>query len=102
MKGIILQQTDIQELETLIRGIIREEFAVYIKPEKNVPNSAQAEELFLNKIEASQLLGVSLPTFSKMLNEGYIKGYLIGRRIKFKKSDLLTSVRSTTRQFLNH
>jgi excisionase family DNA binding protein len=98
MKGIILQQTDIQELEALIRGIIREELAAHDKTVDNTEPAPQAEEPFLNKMEASQLLGVSLPTFSKLLHDGCVKSYQIGRRRKFKRSELLASVRSKNRQ----
>ena len=94
MKGILLQQTDIQELEALIRGIIREELTAHHKSTDHVAVAPQAQEPFLNKMEASQLLGVSLPTFSKMLHDGYVKSYQIGRRRKFKRSELLVSVRS--------
>lgn len=98
MKGILLQQTDIHELETLIRGIIREELAILNKTLDNTNQNSQIEEPFLNKMEASRLLGVSLPTFSKLLHEGYIKCYQIGRRRKFKSSELLASVRARNRQ----
>jgi len=97
MKGIILQQTDIQELEALIRGIIREELYAHNKETADAAPALQTEEPFLNKMEASHLLGVSLPTFSKMLHDGLIKSYRVGRREKFKKSELLTSVRSKNR-----
>lgn len=97
MKGILLQQTDMQELETLIRGIIREELAAHNKTVDTAEPGSQAEEPFLNKMEASQLLGVSLPTFSKLLHDGCVKSYQIGRRRKFKRSELLASVRSKNR-----
>ncbi|NCI45042.1 excisionase family DNA-binding protein [Sediminibacterium soli] len=98
MKGILLQQTDMQELETLIRGIIREEFSALTKTSDNSEANSQVEEPFLNKMEASQLLGVSLPTFSKLLHDGCVKSYQIGRRRKFKRSELLASIRSKNRQ----
>jgi excisionase family DNA binding protein len=98
MKGILLQQTDIQELETMIRGIIREELSALNKISDNSEATSQVEEPFLNKMEASQLLGVSLPTFSKLLHDGCVKSYQIGRRRKFKRSELLAAVRSKNRQ----
>lgn len=98
MKGILLQQTDMQELETLIRSIIREELSALNKISNNSEATSQLEEPFLNKMEASQLLGISLPTFSKLLHDGCVKSYQIGRRRKFKRSELLASVRSKNRQ----
>lgn len=97
MKGLYLQQIDIQELETLIRGIIREELSANKKSLVDSTQPHPNNEPFLNKMEASELLGVSLPTFSKILSYGYIKSYRVGRREKFKKSELLTSVRSKNR-----
>jgi excisionase family DNA binding protein len=98
MKGILLQQTDIQELESLIRCIIREELSILNKTSNNTNSNSQIEEPLLNKMEASRLLGISLPTFSKLLHEGDIKCYKIGRRRKFKSSELLASVRARNRQ----
>ena len=97
MKGILLQQTDMMELETLIRSIIREELSALGKTSDNSQATSQVEEPFLNKMEASQLLGVSLPTFSKLLHDGSVKSYQIGRRRKFKRSELLASVCSKKR-----
>ncbi len=101
MKGILLQQTDIQELGTLIRGIIREELSALNKTAANSETVPQGEEPFLNKMEASNLLGVSLPTFSKLLHDGCVKSYQIGKRRKFKRSELLHSLQSKNRQHIN-
>lgn len=98
MKGILLQQTDIQELETMIRSIIREELSALNKTPDNTEASSQVEEPFLTKVEASHLLGVSLPTFSKLLHDGCVKSYQVGRRKKFRRSELLASIRSKNRQ----
>lgn len=94
MKGIFLQQTDIHEFESMIRSVIREEFALLSKDVENTNVISKIEEPFINKIEASQLLGVSLPTFSKLIHEACLKSYMIGKRRKFKRSELLAFVQS--------
>jgi excisionase family DNA binding protein len=98
MKGIILQQTDLQELEAMIRNIIREELSASKISTVKTEDAPGYQEPFLSKMDASQLLGVSLPTFSKMLHDGHVKSYQIGRRRKFKRSELIASVRSKNKQ----
>ena len=93
MKGIIIQQTDIHEIEVLLRSIVREELARLQTVAITTPDAKnKSDEPFLTRKEAAQLLKISPPTFTKILREGFIKAYRIGNRIKFKQSDLLSSV----------
>ena len=92
MNGIIIQQISFNELESSIRKILREELSStnIIKTVFKPPEVL--DDLLLSKSEASKLLRISLPTFSKMIKEGRIKPFQIGKRFKFKKSQILSSI----------
>jgi len=91
MNGIIIQQITLSEFELLIRKIVQEEFSTLKFTATDFKPPDLPDDLLLSKCEAAKLLRISLPTFSKMLKEGKIKPLIIGRRFKFKKSQILLS-----------
>lgn len=50
----------------------------------------------LNQKEASQVLGVSVPTLRRMEREGQVQGVQIGRRTKYRRSELEAILRGET------
>lgn len=92
MNGVIIQQINLSDLELSIRSIIREELSS-INLSKNILKPPEPlDDPLLSKGEAAKLLTVSLPTFSKMIKDGRIKPYKVGRRFKFKKNQILSSL----------
>lgn len=92
MNGIIIQQINLSDLESSIRNIIREELSA-VAFSKNILKPPESfDDPLLSKGEAAKLLRVSLPTFSKMIKDGRIKPYKVGRRLKFKKNQILSSL----------
>jgi excisionase family DNA binding protein len=53
----------------------------------------QAEELISRK-EAAQMLGITLPTLRLYTKRGLLKGYRIGARVRYKRSEVLASVQA--------
>ena len=47
---------------------------------------------FINRKEAAQLLGVSLPTLNEWSKTGVITGYRIATRVRYKRSELEQSI----------
>ena len=92
MNGIIIQQINLSDLESAIRNIIREELLAIDFSKDILKPPESHDDPLLSKGQAAQLLKVSLPTFSKMMKEGRIKPYKVGRRFKFKKNQILSSL----------
>lgn len=94
MNGIIIQQINLSDLESSIRSIIREELLAIDFSKDILKPPGSLDDPFLSKGQAAQLLRVSLPTFSKMVKDGRIKPYKVGRRFKYKKNQILSSLNS--------
>ncbi len=50
-----------------------------------------AEEL-LTREQAAQLLGITLPTLRDYTRRGYVTGYRIGTRVRYKRNEVLGSL----------
>lgn len=92
MNGIIIQQINLSDLESSIRNIIREEILAIDFSKDILKPPEPLDDPLLSKGQAAQLLRVSLPTFSKMVKEGSIKPFKVGRRFKYKKNQILSSL----------
>ncbi len=92
MKGLMIQQVDIHEIEALFRSIVREELQLLSASTISPVGRDPTPNVFLNKEQAAKVLGISIPTFSLMLKEGSIKRHKIGNRFKFKENELLDAV----------
>lgn len=55
------------------------------------PVQPPAEEL-LTRVEAAQLLGITLPTLRDYTRRGYVTGYRIGTRVRYKRNEVLDSL----------
>ena len=74
-----------KELEDLITNSLNE--AV----KNNLPNPSGKEEL-LTREEASELLKIDLSTLWRWTNKGQVIAYGIGKRVFYKKEELLNSL----------
>lgn len=92
MNGIIIQQTTLSDLESSIRKIVREEISNLNIPSNILKPPEYSEDILLSKGEAAKLLRLSLPTFTKMIKEGQVRPYKVGKRLKFKKNQILSSL----------
>ncbi len=92
MNGIIIQQISLKELESLVRNAVREEIQSSIPLSNTLKPPGIQDETLLSKSEAAKVLRISLPTFAKMVKDGQVKPYKVGRRFKFKKNQILSSI----------
>ena len=93
MKGVIIQQTDIFELELTIRKILKEELASLNIPHPiPIPTQDSIDEPLISKTEAAKIIGVSTLTLNKMIKDKAVRMYIVGKRQKFKKSQLVQSL----------
>lgn len=56
------------------------------------PAQPPAEEL-LSRHDAAALLGVTLPTLRDYTRKGYLTGYRIGARVRYKRNEVLDGLK---------
>lgn len=56
---------------------------------KNVLPKPQDEEVYLSSAEVQNFLKIKHTTMHRLINEGKLKPFRLGRRLLFKKADLI-------------
>ena len=90
----------ISELLELIKKSVAESFDNELKT--FLKNSMKEEEQLLKIEEACVLLKVSKVTIHKWKKQNKIRSYRIGRKIYFKKSELMNSIQVPKNQGKTH
>jgi len=85
--GQILISITQPEFENIIQNSVLEA----IKNNVPDPQPSNKEEL-LTRHETADFLGVSLPTLHDWTKTRKLKGYRIGNRVRYKKSDILQAL----------
>ena len=85
MESTILQNVSFSELKELISKTIQEQIGKIQEPPPKT-------ELITRK-EAAEMLGVSLPTLHCWTKDGRIPAYRIGNRVRYKREEVLNSLR---------
>ncbi len=80
------------DIETVFRDCIKSELQSF-RTQQISP-----EDDFITEQEAKEMLLVSKVTLKKWRDEGRIKFYRIGSRIRYRKSDLLKSLETSTKK----
>jgi excisionase family DNA binding protein len=83
---IIYTTISIQELESLIQNAIKESLKLGEQPKPEKSND------FITRHETASILKISLVTLHHWTKRGYIQGYKISTRIRFKRSEVLKLV----------
>jgi excisionase family DNA binding protein len=73
------------ELQNLIEKSVKDAMS------KVVMNENKADDL-LSRIQAAELLGISLPTLLDWTKTGKITGYRIASRVKYKRNEIVNSL----------
>ena len=81
MKTILLERLSIEEFQTLVKEIIQVELN-QVSKDSISPNS------FLTRKEAATYLRISLPTLNSWTQQGFIKGYKIKSRVRYRLKDV--------------
>ena len=84
MKKIFLSELTPEELQRMIGDSIREVFR-----EQNFPENKLK---YLSRNNAAKYLDVSLPTLDDYTKSGKVKGYRLGKKIKYLESDLINAM----------
>ena len=86
MLNIQVFQLSIEELSTIIKEAVASEFNVSLK-QKTLKNDDSNE--LLTREEVCKMLKVSNTTLFNWNNEGILKNYKVGRRVYYKREDVI-------------
>ncbi|MCK4665012.1 MAG: helix-turn-helix domain-containing protein [Bacteroidales bacterium] len=88
MEKTILISLSLEEFKELVKESVME---IYIEQEKERAKKCQDDKMLTRK-EVANFLRISLPTLHQYQKDGRLKYYRIGRRVLFKKSEILDSI----------
>jgi len=86
MESTILTNVSIQELRDLISETVRKELEIFLPIPKH-------ELELLTRKEVAEILSVSLVSLNEWTKRGLIPSYRIGSRIRYKKIDIIESLK---------
>lgn len=78
------------KLEDMIAGAVLTGLRVYNNGRERAADHAPEE--LLSRHDAAQLLGITLPTLREYTRKGYLTGYRIGTRVRYKRNEVLDSL----------
>ena len=67
--------------------------AVRIELDARPPHATPPPEGLLTRVEAAQLLGITLPTLREYTRKGFVTGYRIGTRVRYRRNEVLNDLR---------
>jgi excisionase family DNA binding protein len=88
MDNITLTQLAPHELRSLISDAVRET----VQPIIDAAIAPPKNDDYLTRKQVCGILGVSLPTLLDWTRKGKVKGHRIGSRIRYKRSDVESSL----------
>lgn len=66
--------------------------AVRTELDARTPTTTPPAEELLTREQAAQLLGITLPTLRDYTRRGYVTGYRIGTRVRYKRNEVLDNL----------
>lgn len=83
------------ELDELVRRIADEVERRMRDRKRNTDADSNAQsgaDELLNREQAAQLLGITLPTLRDYTRRGYVTGYRLGSRVRYKRNELMAGL----------
>jgi excisionase family DNA binding protein len=90
--SLILQNIDLQQLETMISTAVNKGIALVSSQTTTTENHNE----LLTRKEVCELLHITLPTLHDWTKEGVITGYRINTRVRYKKSEVLATLQKVS------
>ncbi len=90
MQDVILTSIPLETIELRFSNVVDQKFKEFFTQLQKQQNPATIE--YLTRKEAANLLSVSLPTLNEWTKEGKVTGYRISSRVRYKRSELETSL----------
>jgi excisionase family DNA binding protein len=91
-KSIILEQINLEQLESLISIAVNKGIALVSSQTTTTENPNE----LLTRKEVCELLHITLPTLHDWTKEGVIIGYRINTRVRYKKSEVLATLQKVS------
>lgn len=88
MENILLTTIPIHQLKSELVAAIRDE----LTKSTYQTNQINSEEEYLTRAQVATLLSISIGTVAEWTKSGKLIGYRIGRRIRFKKCEVIESL----------
>lgn len=85
MHELVFISLPLEQFRELLKESIRQEL-------QSITTVPSQEEKLLTREESKQLLGISLPTLHVYTKEGLIPAHRLGRRVLYKRSELVESL----------
>jgi excisionase family DNA binding protein len=80
-------------LSPIPRAELVRDIAQVVREEISAHHAAPAEpEQLLTRKDAARLLGITLPTLRAYTRSGLLKGYRIGSRVRYKRSEVINGL----------
>lgn len=86
MERVILTSLSIEELTSIIQTTVSKEISKKTEPTTDDDNT------FMTRSEVCDFLKISKPTLHKWTKEGKIEGHRIGKFVRYKKEDVISSL----------
>jgi len=91
--SIILQNIDLQQLESLISTAVNKGIALQVSQPTNT--ATDPNELLTRK-EVCELLHITLPTLHSWSKENLITSYRINTRVRYKRAEVLATLQKVS------
>lgn len=88
MQKQILTTLDTDDIKSIVIEAIKE-----ANEQTRLPNESPEDEVYFDQKQAANFLRISLPTIIKWKKQGKLPYYQEGRKVLFKKSELLKVLR---------
>lgn len=89
---IILVGTTVTDLVQEIVRAVSQELAAKLPADQPEPDD------LLSRAETAKLLHLTLPTLRKRTKEGRLRGYRMGARVLYRRSEVIASLRAKAEQ----
>jgi excisionase family DNA binding protein len=84
MKHVFASEEELTAIiQAAVRSVLKEELTS-MQPARQV----SIKDDYLSRKQVSEMLGISLPTLGDYVKTGKLKAYRIGRRVRFKRSEV--------------
>jgi excisionase family DNA binding protein len=87
MDQVLFSPVPVSELLAEITNVVRREIAA------TKPAGGETADDLLSREEAAKLLRITLPTLRERTKEGRLRGYRMGARVLYRRSEVIASLR---------
>lgn len=91
MQDLVLTSIPLETIEQRFSNVVEQKFQTLLVTLQQQQTDKRPTE-YLSRKEAAKLLGVSLPTLNEWTKTGLVQGYRIASRVRYKRTEIETSL----------